>query len=124
MKLNTNKKSLTVINENSILNKFKSFFRKIIGHKYEKSSNFANNPIRVVSNIREEFNESLKSNLDTSLIDLQIQLKQEKIEVDDLTNEEVDKLIELYEKQIAEKKSELNIIKSKIISIKKSLKNS
>lgn len=124
MKLNTNEKSLTVINENSIYYKIKNFFRKIFKKQNEISTNFEDNKSLELNDKKKEFNASLKTNIDTSLIDLQTQLKQGNIRIDDLTSEEVDKLIKLYKEQIEVKKKRLNEIKFKIINIKRQYQNS
>lgn len=116
--METNEKSLKVINEVSIFNKIKSFFRRLFYRKLQISSKFEDNNTVLVSDKKEVFNESLKINIDTSLIDLQTQLKQGKIKIDDLSNEETDRLIKLYKQQINEKKVRLNEIKLKIINIK------
>ena len=118
MKLNTNEKSLTVINENSIYYKIKNFFRKIFKKQNEISTNFEDNKSLELNDKKKEFNASLKTNINTSLIDLQTQLKQGNIRIDDLTSEEVDKLIKLYKEQIDVKKKRLNEIKFQIINIK------
>lgn len=118
MKMETNEKSLKVINEGSIFYKIKSFFNRLFYCKSQISSKFEDNNTVLVSDKKEVFNESLKINIDTSIIDLQTQLKQGKIKMDDLSNEETDRLIKLYKQQINEKKVRLKEIKSKIINIK------
>lgn len=116
--METKEKSLKVINEGSIFYKIKSFFKRLFYCKSQISSKFEYNNTVLVSDKKEVFNELLKINIDTSLIDLQTQLKQGKIKMDDLSNEETDRLIKLYKQQINEKKVRLKEIKSKIINIK------
>lgn len=66
-----------------------------------------------INSDKKAFTERLK--LDTYLIELQKKLKQGKIEIKHLTDKEKDSIIELYQKQIDEKKIKLNNLNKKIL---------
>lgn len=114
MKLNTDEKSLLKTNKNNIFYKIKNFLRNIFGSKKQVSNNIAEKNKALLNEKKEEFNKSLKTNADMTLIDLQLQLKRGKIKIDDLTNEEIEKLIKFYKEQIDIKKNKKKIIEMKL----------
>lgn len=63
---------------------------------------------------KNEFMESLKVESKTKILLLQRKLKEKRIEISDLTDEELDEMIELYKGQIEEKKNKLRSYRNKI----------
>ena len=100
-------KSLVVINEGSIFYRIKRFFRNLFNGKNEiiqpQVSNINN---EVQDNEKETFVESLKNSLkniedeETKLLKLQKQYEKGEIATDELSNEQILSLKELYKKQI------------------------
>lgn len=66
---------------------------------------------------RNKFLENIKINM--NLINLQEQLREEKINISELDEKSKDQLIEQYRNQIYLKENELNYIKEKILEIRK-----
>lgn len=69
-------------------------------------------------NVRQEFMESIKTEVNDELLNLQNKLKNKEIQISELTEEQKDKLIEIYNKQIQEKKQKLEKIKQSILKLK------
>lgn len=69
-------------------------------------------------NVRQEFMESIKTEVNDELLNLQKKLKNKEIQISELTEEQKDKLIEIYNRQIQEKKQKLEKIKQSILNLK------
>ena len=109
MKKNIEEKSLISIKEGSIFNKIKIFFIKLFkkdkGTLNEVSSEeVVDEVIKPKDMQREEFLKYVKNveNEATKLLKLQKQFDEGIIDVDDLTQEQKEALIDLYKKQIVE----------------------
>ena len=126
MKENTQEKSLVQVNENSIFYKIKQFFRNI----FHKDTEFKSNVVEenISSNIQDEtkksaFIESIKNIEDeeTKLLKLQKQYRSGEIKEEELTQEQVNSLCALYDKQIANLKKSNEIRKQKLLEYRRKL---
>lgn len=122
MKENKQEMGMQEINEKSFIYRIKSFFRKLFFK--EKA---IEQPIEQIQSIVEEYNTNTKSEFikdikvetNDKLISIQKKLENGEMEISELDDDQKDKLIELYNKQIAMKKEKLTTIKQKILNIKK-----
>ena len=120
MKENTQEKSLVQVNENSIFYKIKKFFRNL----FHKDTEFESNVVEenISNNIEDEtkkstFIESIKNIEDeeTKLLKLQKQYRSGEIKEEELTQEQVNSLCNLYDKQIANLKKSNEMRKQKLL---------
>ena len=124
MKDNTNEKSLMSVNENSLAYKIKSFFKNLF-HKKETINNANNFDISEHTTEKvEQKNAFMKSirnieDEETKLLKLQKQYRSGKIKAEELTEEQINALSELYDKQIAKLKETNSIMKQKILEYRK-----
>ena len=126
MKENTQEKSLVQVNENSIFYKIKKFFRNL----FHKDIEFESNVIveeNISNNIENEtkksaFIESIKNIEDeeTKLLKLQKQYRSGEIKEEELTQEQVNSLCALYDKQIANLKKS-NEMRKKLLEYRRKL---
>lgn len=124
MKENTDEKSLLKINENSIFYIIKQFFKRLF-HKNDIVDNAVT--ANVSSNItadedkRNSFMEEIKKieNEETILLKLQEKYRSGEIKEEDLTDEQVNSLCKLYDKQIANLKKSNNIKKQKLLEYRR-----
>lgn len=119
MEENTQEKNLVEKNE-GLFSKIKNFFKNLFG----KKSNVENTVVEDVSNEKEEnnsFKESIKmtETEETKLLDLQTRYRRGEIGESDLTEEQIDALCQLYDKQIEEIKKSIKIKEEKIAEYKK-----
>lgn len=127
MKENTQEKSLVQVNENSIFYKIKKFFRNL----FHKNTEFESNVVveeNISNNIENEtkkssFIESIKNIEDeeTKLLKLQKQYRSGEIKEEELTQEQVNSLCALYDKQIANLKKSNEIRKQKLLEYRRKL---
>ena len=124
MKENTNKKSLIKVNENSIFYKIKSFFKNL----FHKETIIDNTTIIEENEVKVEkskcvFIESLKNIEDeeTKLLKLQKQYRSGEIKEEDLTQEQVNSLCALYDKQIENLRKSNEIRKQKLAEYRRKL---
>lgn len=126
MDKNTDEKSLVKINENSIFYKIKQFFRNLF-HKNETvvtaDSAEANNIISSDEAKTNSFMEEIKKveNEETKLLKLQKQYRSGEIKEEDLTEEQVNSLCALYDKQIANLRKSNEIRKQKLLEYRRKL---
>lgn len=125
MKENTNEKSLVKINENSIFYKIKQFFKKIF-YKKETINNITVETNKVIlpnDNKKNKFMEEIKNIEDeeTLLLKLQKKFRSGEIKEEELTEEQVESLCELYDKQIANLRKSNEIRKQKLLEYRKKL---
>lgn len=127
MKENTQEKSLVQVNENSIFYKIKKFFRNL----FHKDTEFESNVVveeNISNNIENEtkksaFKESIKNIEDeeTKLLKLQKQYRSGEIKEEELTQEQVNSLCNLYDKQIANLKKSNEMRKHKLLEYRRKL---
>lgn len=104
MKENTQEKNLVEKTKKGIFTKIKKFFKKLFNKNGENTNNekFIEEIIQVKENSL--FKENLKRTEDeeTRLLELQRRYRRGEIAENDLTDDEVDALCELYDRQIEE----------------------
>lgn len=115
---NTQEKNLIEKKENSFFGKIKTFFRNLFG-----KNNNENTVAETENNNAKEnndFKEYIKMTEDeeTKLLELQRKYRNGEIKEDDLTDEQIDDLCDLYDKQIAELKKAIEIKEQKITNHK------
>ena len=125
MKENTDEKSLVKINENSIFYKIKQFFKKLF-YKKETINNITVETNKVIlqnDNKKNKFMEEIKNIEDeeTLLLKLQKKFRSGEIKEEELTEEQVKSLCELYDKQIANSRKSNEIRKQKLLEYRKKL---
>ena len=121
MEENTQEKNLIEKNEKSIFGRIKKFFKKLFNKKENAVENetVEENSASVKEN--NEFKEYIKMTEDeeTKLLDLQARYRRGEIGQNDLTEEQIDALCDLYDKQIEELNKSIKIKEEKIAEHKK-----
>ena len=100
-----------------IKNWFNKFFRKQKIIKYPIQENFSELHNEIDEINKAEFVQNIKVENKDEILMLQRKIKEKQIEISDLTNQELDKMIELYKGQIEEKKQKLKQYRTKIRNI-------
>lgn len=121
MKKNDTEKSLVKVKKNSIWSKIRNFFIK---EKREiNNSNLKNNNRTKDDMQKEKFIEYVKNieNEETKLIKLQKSYRNGEIKEEDLTEEQVKKLCDLYDKKIEDLEKSNKIRRQRILQYKKKL---
>lgn len=127
MRDNTQEKSLIAVNENSIFYKIKNFFRNLFHrNKPAENSTIIENGINDSidkENNQTSFMESIKNieNEETKLLKLQKQYRNGEIKEEELTEEQINFLSALYDKQIANLRKSNQIRKQKLLEYRKRL---
>ena len=124
MKENTQEKSLVQVNRNGIFNKIKMFFKNL----FSKNNVIDNNCYTIEDeknneNIKKSFMESIRNIEDeeTKLLKLQKQYRNGEIKEEELTEEQVNSLCALYDKQIADLRKSNEIRKQKLLEYRRKL---
>jgi len=122
MKENTQEKSLVEKRKKGIFAKIKTFFVKIFARKQE-NKDIINEEKNIVNNTNNEFKEYIKmtENEETHLLDLQKRYRKGEIAGNDLTDEQIDALCNLYDKQIADLKIAIENTKKQIAEYDKKI---
>ena len=127
MKENTQEKSLVQVNKNSIFYKIKSFFRNLF-HKNTEIESSLNVEEDISSNVeienkRLEFIEDIKNIEDeeTKLLKLQKQYRSGEIKEEELSEEQINSLCKLYDRQIANLKKSNEIKKKKLLEYRRKI---
>ncbi len=124
MKENTDEKSLVKVNENSIFYKIKQFFKNLF-HKNETANSFsieeASNSVIQNENKKDKFIEEIRKIEDEETVLLKLQNKYRKGEIkeEDMTEEQINSLYNLYDKQIAKLKKSNELRKQKLLEYRK-----
>lgn len=102
MKENTQEKNLIEKSENSILSKIKKFFRNIFNKKESRIKDAPSRDEKDSTKQGNEFKENIKivEDEETKILDLQKRYRRGEIGANDLTEEQIDALSDLYDKQI------------------------
>ena len=103
MKVNTQEKNLIEKNKESLFGKIKNFFRKLFNKKEQTVINEVYEEQTTTVKENNEFKEYIKMTEDeeTKLLELQRRYRKGEIAQDDLTDDQIDALCNLYDKQIA-----------------------
>ena len=126
MKENTQEKSLVQVNENGIFYKIKSFFKNLF-NRNNNTTNYAivkeDKSIVESENTKNSFMESIKNieNEETKLLKLQKQYRSGEIKEEELTQEQVNSLCALYDRQIANLKKSNEIRKQKLLEYRRKM---
>ena len=122
MKENTQEKSLVQVNRNGIFNKIKMFFKNL----FSKNNVIDNNCYTIEDeknneNIKKSFMESIRNIEDEEikLLKLQKQYRNGEIKEEELTEEQVNSLCALYDKQIANLRKSNQIRKQKLLEYRR-----
>lgn len=125
MKENTQEKSLVQVNKNGILYKIKKFFKNLFNKNTTNNYNIIEETESLVSseNKKNSFMESIKNIEDeeTKLLKLQKKYRSGEIKEEELTEEQVNSLCALYDKQIANLRKSNEIRKQKLLEYRKKL---
>ena len=127
MKENTQEKSLVQVNENGIFYKIKKFFKNLFNKNTDTSNNYAivKEPENFVEseNKKNSFMESIKNIEDeeTKLLKLQKQYRSGEIKEEELSEEQVNSLCKLYDKQIANLRKSNEIRKQRILEYRRKM---
>lgn len=127
MEKNTQEKSLVQVNENSIFYKIKRFFKNLFNKNVDTTDNYVaiedNNNSVEIENKKNSFMESISNIEDeeTKLLKLQKQYRSGKIKEEELIEEQINSLCNLYDKQIANLKKSNNMRKKKLLEYRKNL---
>ena len=127
MKENTQEKSLVQVNKNGILYKIKKFFKNLFNKNTNITNNYdiikENESLVASENKKKSFMESIKNIEDeeTLLLKLQKKYRSGEIKEEELKEEQVKSLCELYDKQIANLRKSNEIRKQKLLEYRKKL---
>ena len=127
MEENTQEKSLVQINENSIFYKIKKFFKNLFNKNKDTIYNYAvieeTNNLVGNENKKNSFMDSIKNieNEETKLLKLQKQYRSGEIKEEELTEEQVNSLCALYDKQIENLRKSNEIRKQKLLEYRRKL---
>ncbi len=115
---NTQEKNLIEKKESGFFGKIKSFFRNLFCIKNNENTVIEKENNNVKEN--NDFKEYIKTteDEDTKLLELQRKYRNGEIGENDLTDEQIDDLCDLYDKQIAELKKAIEIKEQKITNHK------
>lgn len=121
MEENTQEKNLIEKNEKSIFGRIKNFFKKLFNKKENAVVNETVEEGSTSVKENNEFKEYIKMTEDeeTKLLDLQARYRRGEIGQNDLTEEQIDALCDLYDKQIEELNKSIKIKEEKIAEHKK-----
>ena len=126
MKENTQEKSLVQVNENGIFYKIKSFFKNLF-NRNNNTTNYAivkeDKSIVESENTKNTFMESIKNieNEETKLLKLQKQYRSGEIKEEELSEEQINSLCKLYDRQIANLKKSNDIRKQKLLEYRRKM---
>ena len=127
MKENTQEKSLVQVNENGIFYKIKKFFKNLFNRNANTTNNYAivkeTESLVASENKKNSFMESIKNIEDeeTKLLKLQKQYRSGEIKEEELSEEQVNSLCKLYDKQIANLKKSNDIRKQKLLEYRRKM---
>ena len=121
MKNNTQEKNLIERNENNIFGKIKNFFRKIFSNNKESTENQVDDTILEEAEKSYNVREYIKRTEDdeTEIFDLQQRYRRGEIADSDLTQEQINYLCMLYDKQIEDLKRTIESKEQQIAKYKK-----
>lgn len=127
MKENTQEKSLVQVNENSIFYKIKRFVKGLFNKNKEFTDKYAiieeTNTSVENKNIKNSFMESIKNIEDeeTRLLKLQKQYRSGEIKEEELSQEQIKSLCDLYDRQISNLRKSNEIRKQKLLEYRRKL---
>lgn len=126
MKKDTQEKLLVQVNEKSILYRIKKFFKNLFNRNTDENISIKEIERTTKNeNKKESFIESVKNieNEKTKLLKLQKQYRNGEIKEGELTEEQINSLCALYDKQIANLRKSNEIRKEKLLEYRKKLQS-
>ena len=125
MKENTQEKNLIEKNERSLVDKIKGFLKKLFTKKQNETKC---DIVNEVINEKEEsnnFKEYIKKTEteETKLLELQRKYHNKELDENELTEEQIDALCDLYDRQIAELEKTIELKEQKLAEYKKKNKH-
>lgn len=119
MEENTQEKNLVEKNNKNVFSRIKNFFKNLFSKKDNNQVETAENSSNTKEN--NEFKEYIKMTEDeeTRLLDLQARYRRGEIGQNDLTEDQIDALCDLYDKQIEDLRKSIQIKEEKIAEHKK-----
>lgn len=119
MEENTQEKNLVEKNNKNVFSRIKNFFKNLFGKKDNNQVETEENSSNTKEN--NEFKEYIKMTEDeeTRLLDLQARYRRGEIGQNDLTEDQIDALCDLYDKQIEDLRKSIQIKEEKIAEHKK-----
>lgn len=127
MKENAQEKSLVQFNENGVFYKIKKFFKNLFNRNANTTNNFGivkeTESLVASENKNNSFMESIKNIEDeeTKLLKLQKQYRSGEIKEEELSEEQVNSLCKLYDKQIANLKKSNDTRKQKLLEYRRKI---
>lgn len=109
----TSEKSLTVIKKQGMFSRFYQFLKNLIKKDNSKEEN-QNEEVILKVNQREDFLNTIRLADDSETKELMKKLENGEIEVQELTDEELDTMIEKYKKDIENKENKVAELKWKL----------
>ena len=97
--------NLPVVRKEGVFTKIKNWFKKIFLEMEETQANITQGDGQDIK--KNEFFENIKVESKDTIIALQRKLKENQINISELTDKELDEMIELFKKQISNKKEKL-----------------
>lgn len=119
MEENTQEKNLVEKNNKNVFSRIKNFFKNLFGKKDNNQVETEENSSNTKEN--NEFKEYIKMTEDeeTRLLDLQARYRRGEIGQNDLTEDQIDALCDLYDKQIEDLRKSIQIKEEQIAEHKK-----
>ena len=114
MKRNTEEKSLMIIEEKNIFSRIIHFLKNLFHHKNDDIISIENTSDENSKESKNEFLNTIKIVVDEELEKLKDKIEAGKIIIEDLTEEQIDRLQILYDKQIDNDKVRLDELKRKL----------
>jgi len=111
--------NLPQIKKEGIFTRISNWLKKLFGHIEIIESPVEENVEEKNINQRENFRDSIKVKNKDVILFLQKKLKENQISISDLTDEQLEEMIELYEAQVEEKRNILKNYKDKLLQKKK-----
>ena len=113
-------RNIPMIKKEGIFSKIKNWFKRLLGKEeiiIEQAKEYTKSEIEEIK--KDSFKEGLKVKSKDVILFLQRQLEEKKIQISDLTDEQVEEMIELYENQTKEIKNRTQQIINKTEQIKR-----
>lgn len=124
MRENTQEKELIEKNEENIFGKIKNFFKNLFGKKEVDVNNISNEELEMEMEKSEYFRNSIR-NIEVdenNIFELQRRYHSGEISVEELTDEQIDVLCDLYDEQIADLRKRIASINQMIDNYKNNKK--
>lgn len=121
MENNTQEKNLVERNEDNIFEKIKSFFKNLFGKKEIEINNIVDDDIEMEMEKSESFRSNMRNIYidENNIFELQRRYQKGEIADNDLTQEQINALCQLYDSQIADLKRSISAKEKQLAKYKK-----